>query len=198
MCKKDSVIFKNRTVEGVRLSLCVTCNSKIELTIKKDKVAKVKEKKKVARDTKKLSRKNMLTLLQKLARVLDGDKCCTCDKVFTESNIAHGGHGVKAQKNMFTAFLLQNIHAQCASCNIFLDGSQYNYGNFVNKTYGHGTFEKIQHLSNKVQKIPLTKIQELRTKAEEYILLGEGKTFDEKWKLRLEFIKWQEKEWATF
>jgi hypothetical protein len=105
---------------------------------------------------------------------------------------------VKAQKNMFTAFLLQNIHAQCASCNIFLDGSQYNYGKFVNKTYGHGTFEKIQHLSNNVKKIPLTKIQELRTKAEEYIILGEGKTFDEKWKLRLEFIKWQEKEWATF
>ena len=46
--------------------------------------------------------------------------------------------------------------------------------------------------------MPLTKIQELRTKAEEYILLGEGKTFDEKWKLRLEFIKWQEAWAATF
>lgn len=198
MCKKDSVIFKNRTVEGVRLSLCVNCNSKIELTIKKDKVIKTKEKRKVARDTKKLSRKNMLTLLQKLARVLDGDKCCTCDQPFTGGNIAHGGHGVKAQKNMFTAFLLQNIHAQCASCNIFMDGSQYNYGKFVNRTYGDRTFEKIQHLSSTVKKMPLTKIQELRTKAEEYILLGEGKTFDEKWKLRLEFIKWQEAWAATF
>ena len=109
-CKKLSVIWKTRTVGGEKLSLCQQCNSKIERELKKEKVAKVKEKKKAVRNSKKLHKTEMLKVLQKLARFVGRDTCCTCNRPFSTTLLANGGHGIRASKGMATALLLKNIH----------------------------------------------------------------------------------------
>lgn len=191
-CKKLSVIWKTRTVGGEKLSLCQQCNSKIERELKKEKVAKVKEKKKAVRNSKKLHKTEMLKVLQKLARFVGRDTCCTCNRPFSTALLANGGHGIRASKGMATALLLKNIHEQCSYCNGVGMGEQVKYAKFVDSKYGAGTFDFLEKLSNIEFHFSKPDLQELRDEAEKYIKLSEGASMQEKEKLRTDFIEWQE------
>jgi Bacteriophage Lambda NinG protein len=160
----------------------------------KERLKKEKEKlkRKAKREEKKYQKAEMLKVMQKLARFVDGDTCCTCGKEFTKSLIANGGHGVKASKAMSTALLLRNIHSQCNSCNIFLDGNQFLYAKFVDKQYGSDTFQFLTELSNVQYNFSKSDLKELREKAEHYIKISEHAKLDEKNRLRHEFMNWQE------
>lgn len=173
--------------------LCGGCYAKAQKEQVKKKQRKEKAKVRVEkkREAKALTKTELLKLLQKLARFVDGDYCCTCNIRFSEHVQKQGGHGVKASKAMSTAILLQNIHAQCPRCNIYLDGQQYLYGKFVDKKYGIGTFDHLIALSNIVWKPNKDDLRVLRDKAEEYISLAENMSLNERSELRHEFIRWQ-------
>ena len=159
----------------------------------KEKELKRKEREKKKREDKKLSKTEMLKVLQKLARYVGSQFCCTCGNKFSSSLIANGGHGIRASKGMSTALLLRNIHEQCSRCNNIGQGEQFKYSKFVDNKYGNGTFSFLEDLSNIQFKLSKDEMQELRIKAEEYIRKSEHLTkFEEKDKLRYEFINWQE------
>lgn len=161
--------------------------------IKKQKDLKKKEKLKAKREEKKLSKSEILILVQKLARLVGSNRCCTCNKTFTGTVRVNGGHGVRASKGMSTAFLLRNIHEQCSHCNNIGQGEQFLYAKFVDKKYGDGTFEYLYKLSNIQYKFSKPDLQELRKKTEEFIARAEKlSTFQEKDNLRYEFMNWQE------
>lgn len=191
-CKKLSIIWKNRTIEGEKMSLCQSCNFKIETTMIKKSKEKLKARKKAARNDKKLHKTQMLVLLQKLARFVGGDTCCTCNRPFSAALLANGGHGIRASKGMSTALLLKNIHEQCSYCNGVGMGEQVKYAKFVDSKYGAGTFDFLERLSNIEFHFSKPDLQELRDEAEKYIKLSEGASMQEKDRLRAEFIEWQE------
>ena len=190
-CKKNPV-WKNRTIDGEKMSLCQSCNFKIETTMIKKSKEKLKARKKAARNDKKLHKTQMLVLLQKLARFVGGDTCCTCNRPFSAALLANGGHGIRASKGMSTALLLKNIHEQCSYCNGVGMGEQVKYAKFVDSKYGVGTFDFLERLSNIEFHFSKPDLQELRDEAEKYIKLSEGASMQEKERLRAEFIAWQE------
>jgi hypothetical protein len=51
--------------------------------------------------------------------------CCTCGKAFEVSQV-HAGHYVK-RSHRSLRWHPQNVHAQCASCNVFRGGVQDEY-----------------------------------------------------------------------
>lgn len=160
----------------------------------KERLKKEKDKAraKAKREEKKLHKTEMLKVLQKLARYVGGDTCCTCNRPFSKSLMANGGHGVRSSKGMSTALLLINIHQQCSYCNGVGQGEQVKYAKFVDTKYGSGTFDFIEQLSNIQYNFSKPDLSELRNKAEKYIKLAEHAKLDEKEKLRKEFMDWQE------
>ena len=173
--------------------LCGSCyakaqKEKVKYNLKKQKAKERIEKK---RNEKALTKTEMLKLVQKLARYVDGDYCCTCNKRFSASLQKQGGHGIRSAKANSTAYLLINIHAQCSLCNGVGSGEQYLYAKFVDKKYGQGTFDFLHQLSNVVWKPTKEDLYVLRKKAEEYISLAENSSPNEREKLRNEFIQWQ-------
>lgn len=159
----------------------------------KERELKRKERDKKKREEKKLSKTEMLKVIQKLARVVGTQHCCTCGTKFSTSLIANGGHGIRASKGMSTALLLRNIHEQCSKCNNIGQGEQFKYSKFVDKKYGKGTFEFLEQLSNIQFKLSRDEMLDLRIKAEEFISKAEKVfNYEEKDKLRYEFMEWQE------
>lgn len=159
----------------------------------KEKELKRKEREKKKKEEKKLSKTEMLKVLQKLARYVGSQFCCTCGSKFSSSLIANGGHGIRASKGMSTALLLKNIHEQCSRCNNIGQGEQYKYSKFVDNKYGNGTFSFLEDLSNIQFKLEKAEMQLLRDKTEQFIKKAESLTdFNQKDKLRYEFIEWQE------
>lgn len=59
--------------------------------------------------------------------------CFTCGK-YCEGQNAHSGHFIKASIcGIELYFSPVNVHVQCAYCNIWLDGNQYEYGTRLGK-----------------------------------------------------------------
>lgn len=54
--------------------------------------------------------------------------CFTCGRP-CDGNDCHGGHFIKASVGGIELYFHEkNVHVQCARCNIWLDGNQYEYG----------------------------------------------------------------------
>ena len=147
-CKKERVIFSNKTIDGERKQFCQTCAGIVKREIDKEK-RKVKREKK--RET--ITEKKLDALVSKVIRTLYGDKCCTCGNLGTYGT-NHAGHGLSRQFRA-TRQNPQNLATQCVKCNIYLHGAQYEFGKFVNSFHGEGTMEKLIQLSKSDIKIGL-------------------------------------------
>lgn len=128
----------------------------------KNKIKKAKKKK--AQTTKKVQtvKYPRLTTLKKHAwdamsifvRLRDSDKegmckCITCDtSCYFIGDCLQGGH-FRSRKHLATFLHEQNVHGQCAKCNGFGNGMNYEYGVALNKLYGEGTAEMLAELQNK-------------------------------------------------
>lgn len=69
-------------------------------------------------------------------------KCCTCGDPASQA-----GHFIKRSWKKIR-FHPQNVHAQCARCNHYLDGNEAEYSRFIIERYGLETFNWL--LSQKV------------------------------------------------
>lgn len=47
-----------------------------------------------------------------------------------------------------TKFHEQNVHAQCAGCNVFRNGEQFRYARAIDVRYGDGTAERLEELAH--------------------------------------------------
>ena len=87
--------------------------------------------------------------LRDIGKAFGIGECCTCGKLFiVYSNEngwnpnAHAGHFITRDCKA-TRFDEQNAHLQCAHCNTFKSGKQFEHSLFIDKLYGSGTAEKI-------------------------------------------------------
>lgn len=63
----------------------------------------------------------------------DKYKCFTCGAKVSGAN-AHAGHFIpKSAGGLALYFDERNVHCQCAKCNLFLQGNQYEYGERLGK-----------------------------------------------------------------
>lgn len=67
------------------------------------------------------------------------------------------GHFI-SRNHKATKFDFQNTAPQCARCNRFLGGRQYEFGLWIDQKYGEGTAEKILQRSRMVCKRDKTEI----------------------------------------
>ena len=131
-CKYCGVLFSPRT------SLQKNCYDsdciKKFYEENKSKISKVTTKRKQA-DRKELKEK-MLTIsqlkqrartpFQKWIRLRDADKpCISCGT--TTASMWHAGHNKKAEIYFGVIFDEDNVHKQCAKCNVYLGGNEANY-----------------------------------------------------------------------
>lgn len=179
-CQKQLPIFKNMTIEGKRLRLCKSCATKRERSKTKQKKEKEKQVRREKRE--RITEKKLDSLVSKVIRTLYGDKCCTCSSIL-EFGKLHCGHFVSRQFRS-VRFNPQNLASQCPNCNLYLQGSQYEFGKFINSFHGEGIADKIIALSKsgkKIGQIERNQIHEVYKAALEHLDLK--KLIDEYYKV---------------
>lgn len=87
---------------------------------------------------KKISRKNLIKKLDAVfsqyVRIKNSDKngfctCVTCKQKYPYKQI-QAGHFI-SRKHYATRWVIDNVHPQCVSCNVFKYGEQYKYSLFL-------------------------------------------------------------------
>lgn len=74
-------------------------------------------------------KKELWKWFSKYIRKRDGGKCITCPRANLTGSNYHAGHFFKASVcGLALYFSPRNVYGQCAYCNLFLDGNQYEYG----------------------------------------------------------------------
>ena len=78
--------------------------------------------------------------------------CITCDAVhpYQEMELGHFCHGK-------LSFNKQATQIQCTRCNHYLSGNLGKYADWLNKTYGQGTSERLHKLAGKEKDRPYSK-----------------------------------------
>ena len=81
------------------------------------------------------------TFIQLYARLLETDEngygyCCSCGKSLTWAETQGGHFHPKGNCYNAAAFEEENVHVQCASCNLFQKGNPSGYLGYMNKEYG--------------------------------------------------------------
>jgi len=151
------VLYKTVTDNGVRKKVCQRCATKIEQYKIKEKQAKAKARKKALRE--RITEKKLDSLVSKVIRSLYGDKCCTCNSILEYSKL-HCGHCLSRQFRA-TRYNPENLSSQCPACNLYRQGEQYAFGQYINSFHGEGTMEKLIKLSKSDIKIGLPERESL-------------------------------------
>lgn len=72
-------------------------------------------------------------------------KCVTCGKMDSWRSL-HCGHFM-SRRYQSTRYDEKNCAPQCISCNTFNQGEQFRFGQWIDKTYGEGTAERLEQKS---------------------------------------------------
>jgi hypothetical protein len=74
-------------------------------------------------------------------------RCITCGKLIPAEGrgTGHAGHFIERGCKL-TRFEETNVHLQCAYCNTYKSGRQYEYGLMIDKKYGRGTAKSLYDL----------------------------------------------------
>lgn len=125
----------------------------------------------------KSNRKQLVSKADKLfsqyVRLRDSDngygRCITCDKRLHWKD-AHAGHFQK-RKYYETRWDEENVNLQCAGCNTYNDGEQYQYAKALDFKYGAGTADKLHDMARAGigQKFPSARIEEIIADTKELI-----------------------------
>jgi hypothetical protein len=98
--------------------------------------------------------------------------CITCNKPFNLKS-AHCGHFM-SRRYSSTRFDDENCNLQCAGCNIFGNGMQYQYGVALDKKYGSGTAKKLAKLAQVYFKITRQFLETVISDAQAEIIFYEN------------------------
>ena|SRR3990167_2997257 len=110
-------------------------------------------------------KKKLWQVFAQFIKLRDRNTCYTCGRR-AEGYGIHAGHFIpKSAGGIALYFHEDNVHAQCAGCNLFLAGNQYEYG----KRLGEDKVRELFTLKGQITKdFPFTeKISEYTKKVEE-------------------------------
>jgi hypothetical protein len=91
-----------------------------------------------------------LLVRQKAANEIGLAKCCTCGAIHHWRRLQNG-HFI-SRGNKSTRFDEKNTGAQCVSCNIFSQGRQFEFAQYLDKKYGAGISEAMLFKSKMITK----------------------------------------------
>jgi len=94
-------------------------------------------------------------------RRLEEGVCCTCGKIDEWKNMQAGHYRHKDCLD----FNLKNIHCQCSRCNKWLTGNSKKYAIYLEKRYGFGIIQELDHLADQIK---IFKVPELENLAKDY------------------------------
>ena len=83
----------------------------------------------------------------------------TCDKEGFYKDL-QAGHFM-SRRHKSTRWEEKNVHVQCAGCNLFGAGKQWEFGQALNELYGKGTAEEMTALSKTTKKHSIADLEEL-------------------------------------
>lgn len=96
----------------------------------------------------------------------DGFQCFTCGTQLKPHTMqCHTGHFIRASAGNATYFLEENLHCQCARCNVWLNGNMVEYTLRMIDKYGQTKVEWLRQESHKIKKFS---VPELLALAETY------------------------------
>ena len=86
------------------------------------------------------------------------NQCCTCGKIDNWRNL-QCGHFV-SRKHIATRFHELNCFPQCVACNIFRNGEQWKFGQFLDRNIEEGISEELIVLGHTTLKISKAEYEE--------------------------------------
>lgn len=138
-CKKERVIFANKTVNGERLSLCQSCAGIVKKELDKEKRKIKREKKKAT-----VTDKQLHTAFAKLIKQIYPLICHACgtNLILGDKN-THACHFCQRGRKIVT-WDIRNVYPGCATCNGFILSHVYELGKKANLYWGQGTAEYLR------------------------------------------------------
>lgn len=85
--------------------------------------------------------------------------CVTCGKT-QHYKKQQAGHFVQGRRNA-VLFDERNVHPQCYGCNICKSGNLYQYGKFMEKTYGQDVIDELFKLNDTTVKYTIQDYEEM-------------------------------------
>jgi hypothetical protein len=89
---------------------------------------------------------------------LEYGECFTCDRPSLPISKLQAGHFIPGHHNA-TLFSEQGCHAQCAQCNVYEHGRQWEYGKRLDELYGVGTAERLKQESDEIKKLSTEELE---------------------------------------
>ena len=133
--------------------------------------------------------KQIWTLFSLSVRVAWADdkgfcKCVTCPAVvYYHGGACHAGH-FRPRNQKSVKFNRQNVHPQCATCNTYGEGEQYQYGLWLDEHYGEGTAQRLTDLGFK-------SIRDVFPSTREHLMNVRAECIEFLHKYGLRFPEWQ-------
>lgn len=88
--------------------------------------------------------------------------CCTCDHV-VEYKFSQAGYFIPGRGGSIL-FLEDNVHLQCAGCNIYKHGNLIEYGEFMKRKYGEKRVAELIALRHETHQWKVVELQEIEEK----------------------------------
>lgn len=169
VCKQPECEAYTARPDGDYCESCRRANAKESENEKKSisKRAQMIERQKAKNSTvKDLKDSNLWVPFSKYIRLRDSDEngLCTCFTCGLQQDWNSGGmqagHFI-GRRHWATRYHEKNVHAQCARCNMYQSGMQYEYGLKLDAKYGEGTSKELWQLSTMTVKFTQQEIDDL-------------------------------------
>ena len=85
--------------------------------------------------------------------------CCTCGVTYPYKKLQCGHF--QSRKASLTRYHEKNTSAQCVGCNMFKAGEQYKFAQYIDKKYGDGTADLLQHLATETHQWKIFELEEM-------------------------------------
>lgn len=95
-------------------------------------------------------------------------KCCTCGKIISYKE-SQAGHFIPGRGGAIL-FLENNVHLQCAGCNIYRHGNVVEYLEFMRNKYGQEVLNELIAKRHETHRWKVCELQEIREKYQQKVL----------------------------
>lgn len=105
-------------------------------------------------------KRRLWALFARYVKDRDGPVCWICGAAPLEGQNWHAGHLVSI-RHASTAYHPDNVHSNCASCNVFQRGNIAAYANKFLEVYGEDKFRALFRLSRETKRWTAPEVREL-------------------------------------
>lgn len=100
-------------------------------------------------------------------------RCITCGEEFPIEKL-QAGHFIAGRRNA-NLFSKKGCHAQCARCNVYLNGNTLEYRRQIIKLYGEGYDELLEREAKQVKKFTVGELEQMKDFYTQKVKALEGK-----------------------